>query len=63
MSKEHKGIYYPPCKDDYLVAITVIEYKMRVLSNKFRKDDGGLKNETAYIKWAKLKDAKNLLRR
>ena len=34
-----KGIYFAPCKDDYLVAITVIEYKMRVLSNKFRKDD------------------------
>ena len=58
-----KCIDYPPCKDDFLVAITVIEYKMRVLSNKFRKDDGGWKNETAYIKWAKLKDAKNLLRR
>ena len=58
-----KSIDYPPCKDDFLVAITVIEYKMRVLSNKFRKDDGGWKNETAYIKWAKLKDAKNLLRR
>ena len=42
-----KGIYYPPCKDDYLVAITVIEYKMRILSNKFRKDDGGWKSETA----------------
>ena len=58
-----KAIDYPPCKDDYLVAITVIEYKMRVLSNKFRSDDGGWKNETAYVKWAKLKDAKNLLRR
>jgi len=63
MSKEHKGIYFPPCKDDYLVAITVIEYKMRVLSNKFRSDDGGWSNEVAYVKWAKLKDAKNLLRR
>ena len=40
-----KAIDYPPCKDDYLVAITVIEYKMRVLSNKFRSDDGGWKNE------------------
>ena len=58
-----KSIDYPPCKDDFLVAITVIEYKMRVLSNKFRKDDGGWLNETAYVKWAKLKDAKNLLRR
>ena len=58
-----KSIDYPPCKDDFLVAITVSEYKMRVLSNKFRKDNGGWKNETAYMKWAKLKDAKNLLRR
>lgn len=58
-----KGIYFAPCKDDYLVAITVIEYKMRVLSNKFRKDDGGWTNEVAYVKWAKLKDARYLLRR
>ena len=63
MSKEHKGIYYPPCKDDYLVAITVIEYKMRVLSNKFRKDDGAWISEKGFVQWSRLKDARNLLRR
>ena len=57
MSKEHKGIYYPPCKDDYLVAITVIEYKMRVLSNKFRKDDGSLIQD---IKFSDLNKAAQL---
>ena len=63
MMKKHKGIYYPPCKDDYLVAITVIEYKMRVLSNKFRKDDGSWISEKGYVQWSRLKDARDLLRR
>ena len=50
-------------KEEILIAIKVLNYKMSILSGQFRKDDSGWKNETAYIKWAKLKDAKNLLRR
>lgn len=50
-------------KEEILIAIKVLNYKMSTLSQKFRKDDGGWTNEVAYVKWAKLKDAKNLLRR
>tara|TARA_R100000773_G_scaffold888_1_gene1512 strand:+ start:818 stop:976 length:159 start_codon:yes stop_codon:yes gene_type:complete len=50
-------------KEEILIAIKVLNYKMSILSGQFRKDDSGWKNETAYIKWAKLKDARDLLRR
>tara|TARA_B100000927_G_C16185179_1_gene357047 strand:+ start:97 stop:258 length:162 start_codon:yes stop_codon:yes gene_type:complete len=48
-------------REDINIAIDVLNYKMRILSEKFRKDDGGWINEKAYIQWAKLKDAKMLL--
>ena len=50
-------------KEEILIAIKVLNYKMSTLSRKFRKDDSGWTNEVAYVKWAKLKDARNLLRR
>ena len=50
-------------KDDILIAIKVLNHKMSILSTKFRKDDSRWINEVAYVKWAKLKDARDLLRR
>ena len=50
-------------KDEILIAIKVLNYKMSILSGKFRSDNGGWSNEVAYVKWAKLKDARDLLRR
>ena len=48
---------------DQLTAIKVLNNKMSILSGQFRKDDGGWTNEVAYVKWAKFKDARDLLRR
>ena len=50
-------------KNDITIAIKVLNYKMSILSGQFRKDDSGWTNEVAYFKWAKLKDARDLLRR
>ena len=50
-------------KEEILIAIKVLKYKMSKRSQKFRKDDSGWTNEVAYFKWAKLKDARDLLRR
>ena len=50
-------------KNDISIAISVLNHKMSILSQKFRSDAGGWSNETAYVRWAKLKDARDLLRR
>ena len=50
-------------KEEILIAIKVLNYKMSILSGQFRKDDSGWTNEVAYFKWAKFKDARDLLRR
>ncbi len=50
-------------KDDILIAIKVLNYKMSILSGKFRKDDGGWISEKGYVQWSRLKDARDLLRR
>jgi len=50
-------------KDEILIAIKVLNYKMSLLSTKFRNDDGGWKCEGAYIKWHHFKKARDLLRR
>ena len=50
-------------KNDILIAIKVLNYKMSILSRKFRKDDGGWISEKGYIQWSRLKDARDLLRR
>jgi len=50
-------------KNDISTAIAVLNHKMSILSKEFRSDAGGWSNEAAYVKWAKLKDARDLLRR
>lgn len=50
-------------KDEILIAIKVLNYKMSILSREFKKDDCGWTNETAYVKWGKFKDVRDLLRR
>ena len=50
-------------KDDILIAIKVLNYKMSLLSTKFRSDAGGWKDESAYIKWHRFKCARDQLRR
>ena len=50
-------------KNDISIAIRVLNHKMSILSQKFRKDDGGWISEKGYIQWSRLKDARDLLRR
>jgi len=50
-------------KDEILIAIKVLNYKMSLLSTKFRKDEGGWISEKAYVHWNALKNARDLLRR
>ena len=50
-------------KDEILIAIKVLNYKMSLLSTKFRKDDGGWISEKGYVHWSALKNARDLLRR
>ena len=50
-------------KNDITIAIKVLNHKMYILSREFRKDDGGWKNEIAYIKWHSFKKVRDQLRR
>ena len=50
-------------REDISIAIVVLNHKMTILSNKFRKDDGGWTSERAYIQWSRLNDAKTILKR
>lgn len=50
-------------KNDISIAISVLNHKMSILSQKFRKDDGGWTCEGAYIKWHFFKKARDQLRR
>ena len=50
-------------KNDISIAISVLNHKMSILSQKFKKDDGGWISEKAYVHWNALKNARDLLRR
>ena len=50
-------------REDINIAIVVLNHKMRILTNKFRKDDGAWISERAYVQWSRLNDAKNILKR
>lgn len=50
-------------KDDIRIAIKVLNYKMSILSHKFRNDTMGWTSENAYIKWHTFKKARDQLRR
>ena len=50
-------------KEEILIAIKVLNYKMSILSVQFRKDDGGWTTEGAYLKWNVFKKARDQLRR
>ena len=50
-------------KEEILIAIKVLNYKMSILSGQFRKDDGAWISEKGFVQWSRLKDARDLLRR
>ena len=50
-------------KEEILIAIKVLNYKMSILSGQFRNDDGGWTTEGAYLKWNVFKKARDQLRR
>ena len=50
-------------KEEILIAVKVLNYKMSILSREFRNDDGGWTTEGAYLKWNVFKKARDQLRR